>query len=259
MSAMLDHWLDDYEARWNASDQPPDLAEFLRAIAPGAAPARLAAELAMSDLELRWRRFFPSGGAPVQPSQTAAGDPLPALPIWDDYAQRLALGEAWTDEGLCHEFRVRQLFGDRPDYRDFLRHCPAAAALRQRLPAIAAELTRGTIRLSAGGHVMFACRLPDRLEVGRRRVGEPLPPCITESESGARLLVADLPAVRISRAQFWLEVIAKGRILLTHIATKGQIVVNAQQRLTGNESLVAELPCLVEMRGVVLRIEGPAD
>jgi hypothetical protein len=81
MSRMLDAWLDDYEARWNASDQPPDLAEFLRAIAPGEAPPRLAAELAMIDLEMRWRRFFPSGGAATRPGQPAAGDPLPALPI----------------------------------------------------------------------------------------------------------------------------------------------------------------------------------
>jgi hypothetical protein len=126
------------------------------------------------------------------------------------------------------------------------------------LTAVAAELTRGTIRLSAGGRALFVCRLPERLEIGRRRVGEPLPPCITESESGLRLLVTDLPAVRISRAQFSLEVIAKGRILLTHLAAKGQIVVNAQERLSGNASLVVELPSLVELRGVVLRIEGPA-
>jgi hypothetical protein len=252
---MLDQCLDDYETLWSGSHLPPDLLEFLRQRPSAAADRHTASELALIDLEQRWRLFFRAeGNGAAQERKDAAG--LPRLPTWADYCRLLsALDPNWL-EGVCHEFRVRQLFGDRPSSRELAARYPEAnPSLGERLPDISAQLMRANITLVEDGRPIFTCRLPGRLEIGRRRVGEPPSPGLVEAGQSRRLLVAELTFAKISRSQVELEVIAKDRLLVQHKASRGSVVCCPGPKLTQNDSCEAAVPFLLNLRGLVLRIE----
>jgi len=249
----LDRCLDDYEALWQAGQAPPDLVGYAAQLPTAAIAAGAHRELALVDLEHRWRLFFRPGG-PIASAGRFAG--LPNLPAWSDYSQVLPGCDSLCLDGVCREFRVRQLYGDRPDYRDVAARYPAIAAnLEQRLPELAAELTRATVSVIQDGQPTYACPLPSRLEVGRRRVDEPPAPILLQSESGPRLLIAELTLAHVSRAQFQLQVVAKDRLFVQHVAARGYVDCFPGERLKDNACCELPVPCQLRLKGIVLRIE----
>lgn len=253
----LDRCLDDYEALWRGCRTPPNLLGFVAQLSPAAIELGAAHELALIDIEQRWRFHFHPGLSFVAAS--AAVDSLPGLPSWADYCRLLpSCSKRWLD-GSCREFSVRQLFGDRPDYRDFAKASPTIASeLNQRLPALAAELTRATVSLIQKGRVVFSCPLPGRLEVGRCRVGEPAAPAAIDTAGGRRLLIAELTVTHISRCQFRLEVIAKDRLLVQHASDRGYLDCCPGVRLTKDGSCKLPVPCQLGVRDLGLSIDWPA-
>jgi len=249
----LDRCLDDYETLWRGCRKPPDLLSFVAQLFPAVIERGAPAELALIDLEQRWRFYFRPGMP--HPTDSAANG-LPRLPAWADYCRLLPTCSPLWLEGSCREFRVRQLFGDRPDYRDFASACPAIAAeLNQRLPALAAELTRASVSVIQDGRSVFSCPLPGRLEVGRRRAQEPPAPAVIDAAGGRRLLIAELTVTHISRSQFRLEVVAKDRLLVQHASERGYLDYGLGGRLTKDSSCEVPVPCQLCLRDLVLRID----
>jgi hypothetical protein len=205
--------------------------------------SRLISELAFVDLEQRWRRSYRSGRDVAKSNES-----FPTLPSWRDYTCRFHLQHDVVD-GICYEFRVRQLFGDRPNYEDLMGCYPEqATSLRQRLPAVAAELTRASLRLFRGQTLLFTAPLPPRCEIGRQKQGEPDPPTFVSDGQVCRILVAGSGETHLSRAQFRCVAAAKGRLQIQHCASKGRVDINAQFRLQGQESCYIDLPCWIRFR-----------
>ncbi|HTU17839.1 MAG TPA: protein kinase, partial [Gemmataceae bacterium] len=125
-----------FEQAWQAGDRPP--IETLLAQLPLGDPAadsaqrRLLEEMVKIDLEYRWRgSAFPGD------------DELPARPLLEDYLLRFAsLGplERLSPELIGEEYRVRRLWGDRPDAQNYYARFPVHAELPALLARIDAEL-----------------------------------------------------------------------------------------------------------------------
>jgi hypothetical protein len=250
---ILDRCLDEFEVLWQKGRAPPDLVGFAAQLPEAAVAAGAHRELALIDLEHRWRLFF-RPGRPLSAAGEFAG--LPKLPRWSDYFLVLPACDPDWLEGACREFRVRQLFGDRPDYRDVATNCPAIVAeLNRHLPELAAELTRATVSLIQDGQRIYSCPLPPRLEVGRRRVDEPPAPILLQTESGPRLLIAELTLAHISRSQFQLQVVAKDRLFVQHVAGRGYVDCMPGDRLKEDACCELPVPCQLHLKGIGLRIE----
>lgn len=253
---MLDHWLDKYEALWSSSATvPPSLIRFLEAL-PEDDAGSITRELALIDLEHRWRRFFP-----LKSSYDQQASGLSCLPLWVDYCRSLPSCEMNWLEGILHEFRVRQLFGDRPHYRHAMKPYPSVAEeLQRRLPEVAAATTRATVTVlehagqSTAGQC-YSCRLPGRLEIGRQRADEPPAPTLVPSTPSPRLLIANSRINYISRTQCQLEVVAKDRILVRHTASKGTIQLGSGRQLLCTDSRELDLPVALTFHGRTVEIE----
>lgn len=253
---MLDRFLDSFEAKWRSAQEPPSMESELTSASElsQAELSELRRELALIDMEQRWRRYY-TLHAPSSGDQAALNAAFPKLPTWDDYCRRQACEP--SGEGICHEFRVRQAFGDRPDYRDFLtRYETLRPLLSERLPQIAAALTRGQLKLYEGSELVMTCHMPGSVEVGRQRQNEPTAPAMIKTESGHRLLVTELTNVQLSRKRFSLEMIAFQRLWVRHLADKGTLRLNYSTRLAAGESCLVELPCTITFNPWSLRVEG---
>jgi serine/threonine protein kinase len=106
---------------------------------PAADSARqhLLVEMVKIDLEYRWRSTAPSGD-----------DDLPARPLMEDYLHRFpALGplERLSPELIGEEYRVRRLWGDRPDPESYFARFPSHAELPALLSRIDAELAERAV------------------------------------------------------------------------------------------------------------------
>lgn len=121
---------------------------------PAADSARqhLLVEMVKIDLEYRWRRTASSGD-----------DDLPARPLVEDYLQRFpALGplERLSPELIGEEYRIRRLWGDRPDPTSYYARFPAHGELPSLLARIDAELVQrsaaSTLWTTAPPGLMFA-------------------------------------------------------------------------------------------------------
>lgn len=254
--AMLEALLDDYETRSYTNSSNLCVLLFFEEMKSGLPRSILpsfARELARVDLELRWRRFF-SAGEDAQGRPTSnAPDRLPALPTWADYCQKLNLEQ--SIEGICHEYRIRQLFGDRPTVSEFCECYPAhASELSEHLFNLGAELTEAAVRVSVSGRLVFGCHLPGHLEVGRQRIDEAPGPRLATEGQCQRLIIADVFAVNISRRQCELEVIALRRVLLQHRGEKGSVVLQHGKSLSGHESCEAELPVTLQISQITIDI-----
>src|SRR5262245_59674029 len=120
--------LDDFESAWRAGP-PPALEDFL----PPAADRELFEELIKIDLEYRWRRVGQDAEELSADRNGAAppADPLPPCPRLEDYARRfpeLGPPEQLPLTLVGEEYRVRQRWGDRPGYAEYLERFPRRAA-----------------------------------------------------------------------------------------------------------------------------------
>lgn len=247
---MNDDLLDEFENLWRRGGEAPSLELFAQRHSP--APD-LMRELALIDLEHHWRR----GADRAAPTERSAPSDLPPIAGWLDYCRRFPECDPRDVEARCHEYRVRQLFGDRPDYRPFASESPdIAELLATRLPDLAAQLTRATIHVLRYGQSAFACPLPGRIEVGRRRLDEPPSPGVVGSGDERRLLVAEAQAKTISRSQFRCTVIARDRVLIEHLAARSYVVCSPGGKLRDDASLILPIPSEIQLDGCAVRFDA---
>lgn len=148
----MEECLDRFDEAWHAGE-PPSLAEA--AAADGAVLPPLVTELIKIDLEHRWRRArvqaSSTAGSQTATGQLSAADPpilggLPLCARLEDYANLLpqCFASPMSLELIAEEYRVRQLWGDRPNKDQYHARFPQhdATALEQELRAVDRELMR---------------------------------------------------------------------------------------------------------------------
>ncbi|MGE3806061.1 MAG: WD40 repeat domain-containing serine/threonine protein kinase, partial [Gemmataceae bacterium] len=119
----LEGCLDEFDAAWGEED-PPRLEDFLPPVETSLEGKRwYLAELVMMDLGQRWRRQL-------------------GQPRLEDYlAQFPELGANLPFELIAEEYRVRRLWGDRPEHTDYLqRFADRHVEVAEKLAAVDAEL-----------------------------------------------------------------------------------------------------------------------
>src|SRR5262249_18388216 len=112
----LEELVERFERAWRSEKAPPRLEEVLPPppAKEDARPHRILRELIKIDLECRWR----SRGA--------------TAPRLEHYVrQHSQLGPQPSIDLIAEEYRVRQLWGDRPSHADYLSRFPAQAAQLQ--------------------------------------------------------------------------------------------------------------------------------
>ena len=105
-----------FEQAWRAASPPP-MNDFLSECDPEF-KGRLVYELALIDMEYRWRASV---------CGDSITDPLGGQPAWSDYAEHiLEFGDVGQipAELVAEEYRVRQLWGDRPSQDQFMSAFP---------------------------------------------------------------------------------------------------------------------------------------
>lgn len=142
-----DNELDFFDEAWQKG-APPDIAAYLPDVPPEAHPVAEATRrgvlhgLIKIDLEYRWRL------GSVAP--THRSDILPAQPLLDDYVRaypELESLDRLPVDLIGEEYRVRQLWGNRPGHDEFRKRFPSRGAnLEQALAGIDAELQAERVR-----------------------------------------------------------------------------------------------------------------
>jgi serine/threonine-protein kinase len=125
----LDKTIAEFERAWGAG-APPAIARYTEAAA-----SELLAELVLVDMEFRWR---------LSAEGVRFDDSFGSQPRADDYARELPTIESAASlpaHVIAEEYRIRQLWGDRPNHDHFVSRFPnRAIELLKRLQAIDQEL-----------------------------------------------------------------------------------------------------------------------
>ncbi len=139
----IDEACDRFEAAWKAGEHPR-IEDFLDIDWPGGGPppvAELVAELILIDLEYRWRLSARASGK-QQKRRPDSGLPIPAR-LADYAVQYPTVGPLAqvSEELIVEEYRVRRVWGDRPDHEEYLDSFGHShPALARRLSAVDREL-----------------------------------------------------------------------------------------------------------------------
>ena len=176
-----------FEAAWN-SGQRPSINDFLEIEPPlgnSLSPQDLLIELAMIDMERRWRSAAEAVPPSMLPDRPAAapGEPtaIPNRPRLEDYVARFDdLGplDLLPDDLVAHEYRVRHRWGDRPRHAEYLARFgakrPALAQLLSKVdaqsgPSEGSVATKVALKVVRGPHSgkAFTFERHDSFVVGR--------------------------------------------------------------------------------------------
>jgi hypothetical protein len=189
--------LDSFEQQWIEESYPPDIHDFCTRLQdrPSFQERRTVWELAMTDLEFRWRRAKPSLRRSVN---------------W--YVSQLS-GFGLTAHDIedlrCHEWIVRSRWADKPTVTAFcLEHLPEAdqqqlVALQNRLRTTLEAEFPMQCRVSLGGQPASDIQLHTPCTVGRQRSQEPPPLALIHNQAAEswRMIVAPRELNSVSRKQ----------------------------------------------------------
>jgi len=206
--------LDRFEHEWVTGASPPNLLEFCCQGAKSellSAPAVL--QLAMTDLEFRWRK--------------APGELPLALRWYQTNLQEFGFGLREVEQLGRHEFVVRCYWGDQPTIEDLVAEQfpdASARATEERMRVYLEQLDQAfplTASVTVAGRHYFRCHLTSPCELGRRRTGEPLPPALLPLNHPPhhRLLIADRQQNNISRQQLLLRRVALDQVDITALSS----------------------------------------
>ncbi len=137
LAASLEPAILAFEQAWQAAS-PPCVSDFV-SDCDSRSKSRLASELALIDMEFRWR---------ASAEGQVIDDRLGGQPRWQDYALHIReIGEAQQipPELVAEEYRIRQLWGDRPSHDHFI------SAFATQLALLPKWLTRVDDELRADG------------------------------------------------------------------------------------------------------------
>ena len=120
----IDALLDRFDQAWSSGDAP-EIRDYVPASGELQTRRALIIELIMIDLERRWRAARACKSRGIASSTETSR--LPAMPTIEDYLVRYPeLGPIETIplDLIGEEYRVRQIWGDRPPHKEFLQRYP---------------------------------------------------------------------------------------------------------------------------------------
>ena len=104
---------------------------------------------------------------------------------------------------------------------------------------------------------LFATPLDARLEIGRQRQGEPAPPARVDQPDGARIVLAALDDLEVSRSHLQLALTSDGRIAIANRSSTLPVRLSPSTVIAPGESLVAAPPVLVQFGSLAVRVDPP--
>jgi adenylate cyclase len=109
---------------------------------------------------------------------------------------------------------------------------------------------------------VLAAALDAALEVGRQREGEPAPAVRLDRARGARVIIAPIDDVEVSRSHVELAPAEGGQVRITNLSRTQVVKVDPHHSLAPGASLVAPPPVLVKfghMDRYAVRVDPPDD
>ena len=109
-------------------------------------------------------------------------------------------------------------------------------------------------------HRVFATPLDTKLEIGRQRAGEPKPHKRIDSSDSARIILAPLDDVDVSRSH--LAIVPKpdsNFVEVLNLSRSQPVRISPDLTLAPGEKQTAEVPLLVQFSNYAVRVEPPED
>ena len=107
---------------------------------------------------------------------------------------------------------------------------------------------------------VFATPLDTQLEIGRQRASEPLPPRRLDRSESARILLAPLDDVDVSRSHMQLAMGPdENTLLVTNLSGSQPIQLSPEETLAPGEKSVVEIPLLAQFSSYAVRVELPEE
>ena len=208
ISRWVDAVCDEFDQRWQAGCFP----EIEEVIPPDAEDRgvliAMLRELLPIDMEYRWRN--------------ALREPVfvKRRPWLEDYIRRFPIlgTSSGTVVGLAQrEFRIRQIWGDRPSLATYRqRFSKLSAALEFSLRNVLNELVTTRIKVFRQGDLLLTEQVLRAVSVGRQRANESPPVSFESNERCDRLVIAKNAERRFSREHLHLELVAMDRAVVVN-------------------------------------------
>ncbi|MCH2115648.1 MAG: adenylate/guanylate cyclase domain-containing protein [Pirellulales bacterium] len=107
---------------------------------------------------------------------------------------------------------------------------------------------------------VFATPLDARLEIGRQRAGEPKPTRRLDRSNSARIVLAPLDDVDVSRSHLSLEIQPDGRsVQVKNLSRTQPVQLSSDTKLEPGKEILAEIPLLAQFSGYAVGVELPED
>src|SRR5262249_22374658 len=106
---------------------------------------------------------------------------------------------------------------------------------------------------------VLATVLDAALDIGRQREGEPAPVVRLDNSRGARVILAPIDDVEVSRSHLELAPVDAGRVRATNLSRTLPVRIAPQQTLGPGESAVLAPPILVQFGGYAVRVDPPDE
>ncbi len=106
---------------------------------------------------------------------------------------------------------------------------------------------------------LYASPLDTCLEIGRQREGEPVPPARVDQSDGARIILAPLDDVEISRSHLQIAPTTAGHIRIANRSQKLPVRLSPDRVLAPGESAVAAPPLLIQFGPFAVGVDPPED
>jgi len=109
-------------------------------------------------------------------------------------------------------------------------------------------------------HRVFATPLDMKLEIGRQRSGEPAPQRRINRADSARIVLAPLDDIDVSRSHLAISPQPDGKhVEVINLSRTQPVLLSPDQPLAPGEQTIAEIPLLVQFSSYALRVEPPED
>lgn len=106
---------------------------------------------------------------------------------------------------------------------------------------------------------VLAAVLDATLDVGRQREGEPAPAVRLDRARGARVIIAPIDDVEVSRSHVEVAPVEGGQVRITNLSRTLPLRVAPDQSLAPGAALVSAPPVLVQFGSYAVRVDPPED
>ncbi len=106
---------------------------------------------------------------------------------------------------------------------------------------------------------VLAAVLDTTLDIGRQREGEPAPAVRVDHASGARIILAPIDDVEVSRSHIEVAPAEGGQVRVTNLSRTLPVLLGPEQSLAPGESVLAAPPVLAQFGSYFVRVDPPEE